>query len=101
MAELANGLSSGGYKPTNPYPISCFMPSITSCALYNLSLDNNSDLYYNISTGNQPSLLDAYFYSDSNYQHVTVTPQIAVWLLQQLGTPTLVGLETASHAAAS
>jgi hypothetical protein len=96
MQELASGLTSGGYKPNNPYPISCFMPSITSCALNNLSLYNNADLYYNISQGNQPSLLDAYFYSDQNYQHVTITPQIATWLLQQLGKPALAGLAAAS-----
>jgi hypothetical protein len=87
MAQLASGLSSAGYSPTNPYPSSCFMPSITACALYNLSLYSNQDLYYNISLGGQASLLDEYLYSDNNCPHVTVTPEIASWLLQQLGNP--------------
>jgi hypothetical protein len=85
MAELASGLISAGYSPTTPYPTSCFMPSITSCALTDRSLYSNADLYTPIPASGEASLLDAYFYSDQNYQHVTVTPQIAVWLFQQIG----------------
>ncbi len=87
MGQLASGLKCGGFSPSDPYPSSCFMPSITACALYDLSLYNNGDLYYNISQGNQASLLDAYLYSDQNYPHVTVTPAIADWLMQELGAP--------------
>ena len=71
------------------------MPSITACALYNLSLYSNADLNYNISQGNQASLLDAYFYSDTNYPHVTVTAPIANWLLAELGNPA--GLAAGAH----
>ncbi len=53
MEELATGLISAGYSPTTPYPTSCFMPSITSCALTDRSLYSNSDLYSPIPTAGE------------------------------------------------
>jgi hypothetical protein len=45
-----------------------------------------------------PSKLDAYFWDTTNRRHVTLTPAIANWLLQQVGA---VEVETTVEGVAS
>jgi len=82
---IARGLQAAGYTNyTCYYDTATFMPAITGCALSQLNPLNQTDLYTDISTTTSPSDLDAYTCSQENDPHVTITPYLAQWLLNEL-----------------
>lgn len=83
--QIAAGFIAGGYDPIVYYDGACFIPSISALAMTTLSPYQNTDLFRNLTVNPPPSKLDAYLWDTTNNTHVTLTPQIAQWLLQQVG----------------
>jgi hypothetical protein len=83
--QIATGFKSQGYDPTVNYTGACFIPAISALAMTTLSPYQNADLFRNLTINTPPSKLDAYMWDTTNRQHVTLTPEIARWLLQQVG----------------
>jgi hypothetical protein len=83
--QIAEGFQSQGYDPTLYYPGACFIPSISALAMTTLSPYQNADLFRNLASNPAPSKLDDYVWDTFNNGHVTITPAIALWLLQHVG----------------
>jgi hypothetical protein len=80
--QIATGLQAAGYTVTANASVGTFIPAISSQAMESLSPYNQSDLYAKLATTS--SSLDAHLADTTNDPHVTVTPAIATFLLQQL-----------------
>jgi len=94
MNQVAQGLIQQGFDPTVHYPKSCFMPMISALAIDGLDPLKPADLYYNAQAHGAPSVvLQESFFGETNDPHVTVTKDIAQWLLDRLdqGTTTAAG----------
>jgi len=77
-------LQQDGWSPVVNYQVGCFVPTISALSMSSLSVYDNDDLTGSVEGG--PSDLDAWTGS-ANDPHVTITPDTAEWLLQQIPAP--------------
>src|SRR6185436_3041980 len=83
--QIATGLRSAGYTDVKPFDASaCFIPVISALAMDTLSPYVPADLFRDLRTNPPASRLDAYQYDTQNDPHVTITPELAAWLLREL-----------------
>jgi hypothetical protein len=82
--QIGDGFRSQGYDPKVNYQGACFIPAISALAMTTLNPYQNADLFRNLSINPPPSKLDDYLWDTTNRRHVTLTPEIASWLLQQV-----------------
>jgi hypothetical protein len=75
----------GFSKPANViYKSSCFIPTISALAMP-LDPTKQADLYQDLSAHRFKTPFTDYMFSELNTPHVTVTPEIKLWLLNRLG----------------